>query len=416
MPASSFQSFIEIVQTVKEKWSTQYFSTIHYIVFLLLIVFFFFAIIIKKADFSRVSKEILHLTSIIFIGCFLFTILMIRQFPAHDYYFLDTFFLPVIMLFTFILSVIPKPQTKLATIIFTGFILIVGIMLAYNAVGTQHTRRNTNSGDKTMATINNFTGTAAYLDSLNIPENAKMLVVPGYAPNIPFILMNRKGYSVMNINGENIKNALKWDYDYIVMQNEFFISDVYAHYPEIISKISRVWDNGNILICRHNEKDNDQNLGQFLGLNEMTPVLEKIMDYETAASEGWSNVTSTSDVFYSGNHAGTLTQDMKYGITYSTKNLPELKEKERLLYFQSWFRYDTINDVKLVVDVREGDEHIYYQTTDLQNLLKNKNTWEKISLLFKLPKVNSDNYELGLYLWNIKGSSLYIDDFEIRIY
>ena len=416
MPASSFQNIIEILQTVKEKWETQYFSMIHYVVFLSLLTLLVLAAILKRVKFSRINRKILHLTLIILAGCILFALLMIRQFPAHDYYFLDTFFLPLILLFTIILSALPLLKSNLNTGIISVSILVIGFLLANNAIETQQSRRYSNSGDRTTATINNFTGAANYLDSLNVPQNAKMLVIGAYAPNIPFILMKRKGYAIMKLNKENIMSALTWNPDYVVMQTEFFLSDVYANYPEILSKTRKIWDNGKILICKLNTGETHQGLDEFLGLNEKIPVKEEIMNYDTEITGDWKNITSTSEVFHSGTRAGTLTKDITYGITYSTKYIPELKEKERLLLFQSWFLCDTIKDVKLVVNIRKNNENIYYNATELQDLLKKQNTWENISLTFKLPEVKNDSCQFSLYLWNPGESALFIDDFGFRIY
>ena len=103
-----------------------------------------------------------------------------------------------------------------------------------------------------MATIKNFDGADTYLDSLKIPKDSKILVIGAYAPNIPFIKMNRRGYAVMILNRENIENSLSWNYDYIVILKEFFSPDFYEHYSETISKTSKGFflDNGKRNICK----------------------------------------------------------------------------------------------------------------------------------------------------------------------
>jgi hypothetical protein len=52
----------------------------------------------------------------------------------------------------------------------------------------------------------------------------------------------------------------------------------------------------------------------------------------------------------------------------------------------------------------------------LQTLLKKQNQWEKLILLFQLPKVNSDDYALTFHIWNVGKAELYMDDFEIKVY
>jgi acetolactate synthase regulatory subunit len=77
-----------------------------------------------------------------------------------------------------------------------------------------------------------------------------MLIIDDIAPNIPFILMQRKGFVVMNTNQKNIEDALKWDYNYIIVQNEYFIPEIYTPYPNILSKLNKIADNGKISVCK----------------------------------------------------------------------------------------------------------------------------------------------------------------------
>jgi hypothetical protein len=69
-----------------------------------------------------------------------------------------------------------------------------------------------------------------------------------------------------------------------------------------------------------------------------------------------------------------------------------------------------------VVGVSENGKNTYYKSYNLQTLLKKQNQWEKLILLFQLPKVNSDDYALTFHIWNVGKAELYMDDFEIKVY
>ena len=140
------------------------------------------------------------------------------------------------------------------------------------------------------------------------------------------------------------------------------------------------------------------------------------MNFEFLSSEEWRNISTSSEVSYSGNYAGLLAHDMEFGITFSSKDIDELRQKERTLYFQSHFFCNTVKNVKLVVNIRDGDENIYYKSANLQYFLKKPNSWEKADLAFNLPKVNNENFQFSLYLWNTDGASLFIDDFGFKLY
>jgi hypothetical protein len=243
-----------------------------------------------------------------------------------------------------------------------------------------------------------------------------MLVLDAYATNIPLILMNKKGFPIIKTKRENIIKSLEWDYDYIVLQNEFFLSEIFSVYPEIITKITKIGDNGNISICTHSDSLLDQTLIGFLGLGDKYPVFESIMSYDTISNNLWQNTQSTSDLSYSGNKCGILTQDMLYGLTYKTQQLEAISKSQRTLLLSSFFRGDGSNDCDIVVSISENGQNLYYKNFNLQNLLIKQGEWEKVNLIFQLPKVTSEDYEFALFILNSGKTELYIDDFEFKLY
>ncbi len=417
MPPSNYRQILDLVVLVKERWLTHYFSLTHYIFIALLIGLLIINAIRKKIKFNKVSIELLILVSVMLLGCVAFALLMLQQFPAHDYYFLDTFFLPVIVFLIILLSATPewlKPANNYFKLV---LIAVFSIPLIINAGIVQVERHETGHWDRVNATINNFKNAEYYLDSLNIPQNAKMLVIDAYAPNIPLTLMNRKGYVVMRTSRENISKALQWDFDYIVTQNVFFLSDVYPEYPEIITQTDRIWDNGKITVSKLRDSKKKRSLEQYLGLDEKTPVKTEILNFDEAISANWENVSITSDFSHSGQSAGVLTKEMDFGITYKTNNLPEIREKNLLLFFQSHFLLnESVGDVELVVSIHENSENTFYKSLNLRNHLARQGEWEKVNLLIYLPKVESEDYEFGLYIWNTGRTELLMDDFGFKIY
>ncbi|MBN2834180.1 MAG: hypothetical protein JXR48_04360, partial [Candidatus Delongbacteria bacterium] len=89
---------------------------------------------------------------------------------------------------------------------------------------------------------------------------------------------------------------------------------------------------------------------------------------------------------------------------------------KRTLLLSSFFRSDGANDCGIVVSISENGQNSYYKTFNLQNLLTKQGQWEKVNLIFQLPKVTSEDYEFGLYIMNSGKIELYIDDFEFKLY
>lgn len=163
-----------------------------------------------------------------------------------------------------------------------------------------------------------------------------MLVIDAVAPNIPFILMQRKGFAVMNTNRENIEEALKWDYDYIVVQNEYFIPEIYSPYPGILSKLNKIADNGKILVCTLCD-NNRQSLFDFIGADKKGAVVTKTVSFDVNPDSLWQNINQSDKNTFAGKLSGHLTADIVYGLTYKSKHLPKLKNSSRTLIFSSYF-------------------------------------------------------------------------------
>jgi hypothetical protein len=415
-PAATFEEAKEMIKIAYKNWSIQYFSIIHYLLLMTSLILAMYFILWKKKKPSYEIGQFWLFLIIIFIGYFVFAILMLKQFPSHDYYFLDTFFLPIIFLLIAIISYIPKLNFKYSNIVGYIFIILVSFPLVINALHTQKLKRITGIWDRTNTTINNFKDSGAFLDSIKIKPDAKILVIDAYAPNIPFILMNRKGYFVLTTSKVNIHEALKWNYDYVVVQDEFFISDIYSNYPEIVSKIKKIADNGKISICEKIESKRNQSLLGFLDLENKTPVFERNINFDTTIDEIWQNTQFSNKLYHSPNNAGYLSSDKEYGLSYKTKNLKEITQKNRVLLLSAYFYNDKLNDCEIVVSINSKGQNIYYKSYNLKEILKQVETWEKVELLFNLPCVVDDNYEFALYIWNPRKSNIYFDDFEFKIY
>src|SRR5690606_9312943 len=213
----------------------------------------------------------------------------------------------------------------------------------------------------------------------------------------------------------NIEEALKWDYDFIVVQNEYFISEIYTPYPDILSKLEKIADNGKISVCRYSE-NKQQSLLDFIGIINRKSVFETTVNFEGTSDSLWQNFNLTSDFSYNGDYSGHLTKDIVYGLTYKTKKLSQLETGSRTLLFSSYFHRDTIVNSEIVVSINSNGQNIYYKSTNLKDLIKTEGNWANVSLMFQLPKIQSNDYEFALFIWNTGKSELYYDNFSFSLY
>ena len=165
---------------------------------------------------------------------------MMRQIRNHDYYFVDTFFLPILFIIILIFNKIPEFKNKFAIIAEYLVIAVICVFMIKNVGEMQHQRRFKNVA---VRSYENFKDSDVFLDSLGIPRDAKILCMFGYAQNGPFIQMQRKGFIVMEDKEELVNNSLSWDYDYIVIENN----------KKIFSQFQKIGDNGRISVFKYNK-------------------------------------------------------------------------------------------------------------------------------------------------------------------
>ncbi|MDR2084909.1 MAG: glycosyltransferase family 39 protein [Bacteroidales bacterium] len=403
MPADNFAEFFSLIKLTAENWLFDYFTKIHYLIFAGIILLSVFGFLIRKIN-SKQSYFILYILTI-FIGSIMFLIALIRQFPAHDYYFLDTFFLPIILLIIFLISIIPDFQNKKIS---NGFWLILFLVIAYplssKAIASQDGRYEEKDWSRAEKTYKSFIDSKNLLSELNIPNDSKILIIDCPTPNIPFILMGRKGFVVRKYDEGKIKLALdSLNYDYIILQNEYYLSRIYQKYSDIIYRINKIGGNDKISVFT-------------LADNPQEPVFEMFADYENELHQLWKNTFSTSEVSYSGSHSGLLAQDMLYGLTFKTKDLSVLSEKNNFIFFKAKFMCQYITDCHLVLSIIHNNENIYYKNYSLEEALSCSQEWEDLSVGFEVPKLDVDDYEFAIYLYNPGKSRVYVDDFWFGIY
>jgi hypothetical protein len=415
LPASTLSEAVELIKRAFDNWGTHYFSLFHYLLVVLLLITCLVLYFKKRIHLTDSLRRLLQLTLVSFTGCCLFALLMLKQFPDHDYYFLDTFFLPLVLSVLFLIALIPAIRLSTSKAVYPLVLILVAAPLVLTGLNTQKNRRVTGSWDKTAALINNFEDADSFLNSLHIGYDAKILVVDVNVPNIPLILMNRKGYAIITTSAENIKTALNKRYDYIVIQDDYF-TDTYKSYPEIVSRIEKIADNGKLSVCKLVNPPIKQDLFGFLGLSGKAPVLEALITFDTIADANWKNTTTATTYAYSGKNSGHLEPDKEYGLTYNATNIKALSVKSSTLLISAHFYREVDVNCEVVVTVSVNGQNVRYMSYNLKDLISKVNTWEKVDILAHLPKLEGESNELGVFLWNTGKSNLYMDDFSLKIY
>jgi len=412
-PPESLDDVRYLLDMVWNRWRLVYFSSMHYwavvVVALLALVFYF-----KGAKLLPLSRSFFVYTAIYLFGCLLFAGAMLKQFEDHDYYFLDTFYLPCIFIWILLLSRLPIARIKWQRIIYY-VALIAWVFFSFRMpVRSQRARHTDLANDMFQNTIENYTGAAEYLDLINLPRNATMLVVDAVAPNLALTLMERKGLVLLWPLKELIEYAYFWRFDYIVFQNEYFHDRVYRGYPEILNRLKKIASNGRITVCQVVDH-NSQSLEQFLGQTE-TPIIEERIDFESENSGPWIGYMTNCDTAHTGNRSACFTKDFSSGLTLEWKNPDFLQHGYHPARMNFWVKTEDSLNADVVVWITCDGKATFNEIRSLKDIIGSSSNWQNVDYHFVLPPVTGVDARLSVYLVNRSPTLLYYDDFSFLVY
>jgi hypothetical protein len=400
LPAKNFSEFKEILAAMYDHWCFHYFSMWHYILLFVLILISVLTLY-RRGNYLEADKKYWFQFLIAGCGSICYFLLMARQYYSHDYYFLDSMFVPAILLFMFVLKdvIIETVKQKITW----ACVFAVSVILFFIAnFNTQAERYAFGSWDRVEITRQNFTGTGEFLDSLGVAKDAKILVIDAYTTNAPLILMNRKGYTVMGTTHRNIGVSLQWgNWDLVAIQDIYLVSDVIKNYPLITSMLECVGSTGRVSFYKKSSTPEYKTLKQFLGISPERTLF--ISEYKSQTSQKKSKAI--------------LNDSIEFGITASVK-ASELKNKSglKVLVSAKFFPGSSIKDIQLVASISTGTEQLFYQSFALSDYLKNSGSLQNLEFQFVLPEFKTAEDELKVYLWNPGKSSLAYDNWEVVIY
>jgi len=416
LPPDSLSQSIEISKTVYHNWFFHYFTGYHYAVLAILAIAMLYFYLIKRSKSTINSKLLLIYICITFIGFCCYYIAMMQQFPQHDYYFLDSFYAVICLLLIFLVSYIRVDLRILNILGVLGILLFMVVLFTTNRM-LQNRREETGFWDRVEITTNSFKDADRLLRESSIPTNARILVIDSYTANIPFIKMNRFGYAMMSKKSEDIKKSLTWNYDYIVMQDCYTLSDVIVSYPQIMNELERIGGNGRISIYKRQPSTKTRNGFEFLQIDSKKPHLSKRIDFDATPDSCWQNIYSRSIPGSIYNVSGVLTDSIPFSTTLSLRNCPFLVGQDNLVTMEiDILSTEILNNSYLTVSVDEDGISRYFSTFELEGLAISKSTWNHIQLVFPvLPQLKLSRNELKAFIWNDGKHRVFYDNFSIVI-
>ena len=255
MPPKSVAEAESLLSDTWSNWGKQYFQPLQYLVFVLLALCAAIRGVLHRRQARAAGLDggegkrpvpLGLFVGIYLFGCLLFALAMMQQLPHHDYYFIDTFFLPLLLGCALLLGNLPVARKRTLRLAGAFAVCALFLLMLRQVRVTQQERRW--PGDQAYQTYLHFQGADAFLDSLHVPAEAKILSLYAYPQNGPFIQMRRKGYSVMWDKESLVRAAFQWDFAYIVVENAV-VREHFEERKEVLSRLHRIADNGRIALC-----------------------------------------------------------------------------------------------------------------------------------------------------------------------
>jgi len=394
MPADNWNEFTDNFNLIIENWKYHFFTSPHYISFLICFLLCLYFLVRERI----VSPEIKRLFIYFLIsaaGAISYFMLMEQQYVDHDYYFLDSFFIPLILLFLIMIHAI-----RIKGVVREGIFIILAIFFSTGFIikskTIQDDRHILNPWDRGQIVVNDFYDSEKYIDSLHIPATAKILAIETYNPYSSLILMGRKGYTVIMTDRKNLKKAFGCDFDYMAMPNDLSVSDVIRNYPEMLSVLRKIGDNGKISIYKKDSSLNNKSLHDFLGIT-------------SSGIQHEARVVSDSTY----KNCELLNDSTEFSKTFSIKAKGIAKGLEKILFTSDIHFLAEENNLQAICLLKRESETIYYACFPIT---EKTSGWQISEQQFRLPENISAEDEISVYLWNAGKRKIRYCNMEIIIY
>jgi len=233
MPSDSWSDAWELIGLMAGYWKWHWFTVPHYLLTLVAVVYL---IRYKIKNLLRLQLSAFGWFSVLgVLGSVAFFVAMMVQFRDHDYYFVDAFAVPFVVLLMAALARLAGKEKRLTGSV--ALLLFVGLVTASLSVSKVNERNQDVPWDRLGATIKNFEGVDKLLDEMGYSREAHILVIDPGAPNVPLIQADRQGFVVMTTSKANLQSAIQWNYEVGIYQNEWLESDILPNWPDFMERI-----------------------------------------------------------------------------------------------------------------------------------------------------------------------------------
>ena len=249
LPVKDIEGAKFVLQNVHDRWRFHYFQRMQHWLYVTAAAGVIITLIIRQKNKNTSAKRLSlwWFWAIWLFGEMLFAIAMSKQYSDHDYYFLDSFFFPIVLLLAGLLSIIPNPPKLWSRISVLAIVLTLTAFMTSEACYMQRVRRM--EGVDTFETAVRYKNANKMLEQSGFgSKDLRFLTLFSYPQNLPFVMMDREGFAVMKNKPAVVANALTFDFDYILIEDESFRRE-FDDALYILPRLKRLAGNGEISVC-----------------------------------------------------------------------------------------------------------------------------------------------------------------------
>lgn len=403
MHPESIEDFFSIISSMLNRWSGELLSPFHLIFLLILIIVFFKQ---KGKSSSQSSKPFLaHYASIAAAGVLIYFLLMGRQFVDHDYYFVDSF-LPLFILFVLWLNSNIEFDKKW----YVG-IAVLSIIFVFNfysyARSSLNDRYSKDLNGSTYYTYQTFVSSKSYLENIGITKSDTIAIFDIGSTNLPFTILENRGYTSLSSGEKSAKKLLNRDFDYAILIDSFKISDSYFDYPEIANELKYIGDNGQLSVYQKSKGPKSQFFKNLL--YQYQNNFDNKKEDSSATIVGWER----QFVEEKKSSALKISPTTEYDLTSSLRINDKIEGKSlRVAINADFFPTDSVNGMQLIISFPP-----YYFAYYLESELKEIAEWQNKTFIRSIPsKYGIKGKELKVYLWNPTAKNCLVDNYHLIVY
>ncbi|MCK9451443.1 MAG: hypothetical protein M0Q90_07110 [Bacteroidales bacterium] len=399
MPAASLADARSLIAQTWSNWKLDYFSLPQWIV--LAVGMLLLPVLFAKVKATWFS-QLLLIALLWLLASLTYLLAMAKQFPAHDYYFLDSFFVPLLLLSVLGFSKIKieKSWQNWSAVFVT---IVLGLWMLHSTHQNQRQRYAFKSWDRTEISRLNFEGGDKLLEAAGLASNAKILVLDAYTTNVPLILLARKGYTVINTSAENLKKAILLEVDWVMIQNRFLASDVLRNFPELASQLIPVANNSKIGLYKK------QVTHKALSFEELCLMPQQHLLFSKDQDNFKSLITKDS-------LTACLSTNQEYVILVDSLFVQN-PGVGLALAFGAQLKAETINPgLSVVLDISDDQGYHFYDSFSLQAFFASGLAESaSVHLMLNIPAISLENKRIKSYLWNPAKQYLYFNGLKVSL-